>query len=191
MRASLLAMATTSTLRGARASSAFIHPPIANDLALCASLPHVLHGSALAEIDVAALTDAEQLRLAAGGVLSRHQAEPCREVSPLAECCAVADGGNDGCRDDRANARDLTDAATTSITSAICSSLSVSSSICCSTVFHSSHSSRSGYASRCKSVIRVLENICHPGLQLRRLLREDHAAFQQKGAYLVDDCRAT
>lgn len=36
----------------------------------------------------------------------------------------------------------------------------------------------------------VLENIGHRGLQLRRLLRKDHAALKQKGAYLVDDCGA-
>jgi hypothetical protein len=32
---------------------------------------------------------------AARRILTRNKAEPCREISPPAECSAVADGGND------------------------------------------------------------------------------------------------
>jgi hypothetical protein len=52
----------------------------------------------LARVDVASLTDAEQLRLTAGRILARHDAEPCRELSTLAKGDAVTDGSNDGCR---------------------------------------------------------------------------------------------
>jgi hypothetical protein len=38
----------------------------------------------LTQIDVAALTDAKQLRLATGRVLPRHKAKPRCKVSPLA-----------------------------------------------------------------------------------------------------------
>ena len=63
------------------------------------------HGSSctmdqhLTQIDVAPLADAEQLRLASGGVLAWHDTKPCCEVSPLTKCRAVADRGNDGGRD--------------------------------------------------------------------------------------------
>ena len=69
----------------------------------------------LTQVDVAALADAQQLGLTARRVLSRNEAEPRCEVSSLAERCAVADGGNDGRRDDRSDAWDLADAAATRI----------------------------------------------------------------------------
>ena len=81
------------------------------------------HGSScamnqhLAQIDVPPLADAEQLRLASGGVLAWHDTKPCCEVSPLAECRSVADRGNDGGRDDGSDARDLTDTTLTQGTS--------------------------------------------------------------------------
>lgn len=34
------------------------------------------------EIDIAAFTYAEQFLLASGGVLPRHDADPCREIAP-------------------------------------------------------------------------------------------------------------
>jgi len=49
----------------------------------------------LAQVDVAALADAQKLGLAAGRVLPWNESEPRREVSPLAERCAVADSRND------------------------------------------------------------------------------------------------
>jgi len=61
----------------------------------------------LAEVDVAALADAQQLHLAARVVLPRNKPEPCCEVSPLAERSAVPNGSNDGCSEDGADARDL------------------------------------------------------------------------------------
>ena len=64
----------------------------------------------LAQIDVASLADAEQLRLASGGVLARYDTEPCCEVSSLAEGRAVADRGNNGGRHHGSDAWDLTDA---------------------------------------------------------------------------------
>jgi hypothetical protein len=64
----------------------------------------------LAQISVAELADAEQLRLATSRVLPWDEAEPRREVSPLAKCCAVTDGGDDRCRNDRTDTRYLPDA---------------------------------------------------------------------------------
>ena len=63
----------------------------------------------LAQIDVPRLLNAEQLRLASGEVLAWHDTKPCCEVSPLTECRAVTDRGNDGGRDDGSDGRDLTD----------------------------------------------------------------------------------
>jgi len=71
----------------------------------------------LAEIDVATLADAKQLRLASGGILPRHDTEPCSEVSPLTEGSAVADGGNDGRGHDRSNAWYLANAGATRVCS--------------------------------------------------------------------------
>jgi hypothetical protein len=44
------------------------------------------------QLDVAPLTDAEQLRLTAGRVLRWHDAKPCCELSTLAKCSTVTDG---------------------------------------------------------------------------------------------------
>ena len=49
------------------------------------------------QIGVASLADAIQLCVAAGRVLSRYEAEPGCELSPLVECGSVADRG-DRCR---------------------------------------------------------------------------------------------
>ena len=104
------------------------------------------HGSSctmdqnLAQIDVAPLADAEQLRLASGGILPWHDAKPCCEVSPLTKGSSVADSRDDGCCHDRSDAWDLTDASATRVCSGDPFQLMVSSSICCSTVFHSLHS---------------------------------------------------
>ena len=114
MRASLLAMATTTTFFGARASSASSHAPIVrldpclirNTAARCPV------DEDLAEVDVAALADAEQLRLAAGRILSWHDTEPSSKVTALSKGRAVADGGNDSRGHDRPDARNLPDAGT-------------------------------------------------------------------------------
>ena len=46
----------------------------------------------LAQVAVAALADAQHLRLAAGGVLARSQTKPGRQVPPSRESAAVAYG---------------------------------------------------------------------------------------------------
>jgi len=46
----------------------------------------------LAEVDVAALADAQQLGLTVRGVLPWNKPEPCCKVSSLAECCSDPDG---------------------------------------------------------------------------------------------------
>ena len=48
----------------------------------------------LAQVAVAPLADAEQLRLASGGILPWHNAQPGGELPALAERCAVADRRN-------------------------------------------------------------------------------------------------
>jgi hypothetical protein len=71
----------------------------------------------LAQIDVAPLTDAEQLRLASGGILPRQDAEPCSEISPLTESSSVADSRDDGCRHDRSDTWDLANPSATCVCS--------------------------------------------------------------------------
>ncbi len=71
----------------------------------------------LAQIDVPPLADAEQLRLASGGILPWHETEPCCEVSPLTESSSVADSRDNGCCHDRSDAWDLTDASATRVCS--------------------------------------------------------------------------
>ena len=49
------------------------------------------------EICVAAFTDSQQPRFTAGGVLFRHQSQPCCEIASLGKGSSVADSG-DQCR---------------------------------------------------------------------------------------------
>ena len=64
----------------------------------------------LPQVDVAAFTDAEQLRLTSGRVLAWHNAQPRGEVPALAECCAVADGGKaQAAQDDKSKLLGITD----------------------------------------------------------------------------------
>jgi hypothetical protein len=65
--------------------------------------------------DVAALADIQQLRLAAGRLLMRNEAEPRGEVSLFTERCVVTDGCDDRGRNDGTDTWDLTDAAATCI----------------------------------------------------------------------------
>ena len=44
-----------------------------------------------AQVEVAALAEAQQPRLAAGGHLLRHQTKPCRQVASTPECLGVTD----------------------------------------------------------------------------------------------------
>ncbi len=69
----------------------------------------------LTQVDVAALADAQQLGLASCRVLPWNESEPRCEVSSLAECRTVADGGNDSRRNDGADAGDLLDTAATRV----------------------------------------------------------------------------
>src|SRR6202046_3710600 len=59
-----------------------------------------------AQVFVAALADPEQLWLAAGRELTGNQAEPRSEIAPALEALSLADGGDKGGWDDRANAWD-------------------------------------------------------------------------------------
>jgi len=59
-----------------------------------------------AQVFVAALADTEQLRLAAGGELSRDQTEPCGEIAPTHEALRLTNGGDKGGGDDRADPGD-------------------------------------------------------------------------------------
>src|SRR6202044_3632655 len=59
-----------------------------------------------AQVFVAALADPEQLRLAAGRELTGNQAEPRGEIAPALEALSLADGGDKGGCDDRADAWD-------------------------------------------------------------------------------------
>src|SRR6201993_1212449 len=58
------------------------------------------------QIDIAALAHAEQLLLAPGGVLPRHDANPGREVASAAEGSPVADGGHSCCGDQMGQSRE-------------------------------------------------------------------------------------
>ena len=69
----------------------------------------------LAQVRVAALADSIQPRLATGRMLLRQQPHPGRELPPLAEGCAVTDGGHDRGCNQRSDARDLPQSPTRSI----------------------------------------------------------------------------
>src|SRR6266568_9452176 len=101
MRASLLAIATTTLLRGARWASRCTHCPNPSVSYLTRSstarAPWNQHAT---QIDVATLADAEQLLLAPGGVLPWHHANPGGEVASPAKGSPVADGGH-GCGGDQ------------------------------------------------------------------------------------------
>src|SRR5262245_55483151 len=47
-----------------------------------------------AQINVTALTDPQQCRFAAAGMLSRHQSKPRRHLPPVVEAPCVGDGGH-------------------------------------------------------------------------------------------------
>src|SRR5262249_34129578 len=47
-----------------------------------------------AQIDVTTLTDPQQCRFAAAGMLSRHQSDPRRHLPPVVEAPCVSDGGH-------------------------------------------------------------------------------------------------
>ena len=64
----------------------------------------------LAEVHVAALADAEQLRLASGRVLAWDDAEPRSKVPAPTKGGAVADRRDDGRRHNRPDPGNLTDA---------------------------------------------------------------------------------
>ncbi len=108
--------------------------------------PDAQHGSSgamnqdLAKVDVASLTDAEQLGLASGRVLPRHNAQPRCELPALAKGSARADGSNDGCRNHRPDTRDLPDTGTAGVRSRNALQFVVELFTCRSTVFHSSQS---------------------------------------------------
>src|ERR1700735_4682219 len=59
-----------------------------------------------AQVFVAALADPEQLRLAASCELTGNQAEPRGEIAPALEALSLANGGDKGGCDDRADAWD-------------------------------------------------------------------------------------
>ena len=59
------------------------------------------------EIGIATFTNAPKHGLAARGMLPRHQPEPRGEIAPLRKRRAVADGGDEGRRRERADARHL------------------------------------------------------------------------------------
>src|SRR5260370_38045836 len=59
------------------------------------------------QIGIAALSDAQQFRIASGGVLSWDQAQPGGEVASFYECRSVSDGGYRGGRHQRPHSRDL------------------------------------------------------------------------------------
>jgi hypothetical protein len=116
IRASLLAMATTNDVLGCPRVECIEPSPDGCSVALDPE-----HDSSctmnqdLAEVHVAPLTDAEQLRLTAGGVLTWHDAEPCCELSPLAKCSTVPDGRHDCRCHDRPDPGNLADAGTLGI----------------------------------------------------------------------------
>ncbi len=58
------------------------------------------------KVGVSALADLEQPRLAAGGILTGHQAKPRGEISTSGERQAIADGCDQGGGDDNADAGD-------------------------------------------------------------------------------------
>ena len=111
MRANLLAIATTTTFFGARASSASSQAPIGARSGLIrnttARAPWM---RILRKYKVAAFADAEQSRLASSRILSWHDSQPRGKVASLPKSCAVADGSDDGRGHNRPDPWNLPDA---------------------------------------------------------------------------------
>ena len=192
MRASLFAMATTTTFLGALASSAIQPGSDGGSISLDPQAQLLVRlDQDLAQIDVAALADAEQLRLASGGILSWHDSEPCCEVSPLMEGSSVADSRDDGCCYDRSDAWDLTDASAPRVCSGDPLQLrgEFFDLLFDCLPLTPQHVDEIAHL-WCQVCFRVLEDVRHGGLQLRWRLRKHHPSFEQEGPQLVDDGRA-
>ena len=105
--ASLLAKATTATLRWARPNSAFAHRPSGVSRSAtkggAARAPWI---GCFAEICVAALADPEQLRFAAGGELPWNQPEPGGEITTALKALRSPDRGDKRRCDERADPGD-------------------------------------------------------------------------------------
>jgi len=135
----------------------------------------------LAQINVASLADAEELRLASCGVLSWHNAEPCCEVPSLAEGRSVADRGHDGRRYDGSDAWDLTNACAACVGSGDAFQLFGK---LLDLVLHCLPLTPQ-YVDEvahlwCQVRIGVLEDVGHGGLELRWRLCKYHASFEQE-----------
>lgn len=61
------------------------------------------------QVCVAASADAVQAALTAGGILSRHEAQPGGQMPAVAKLLGVADRNDNGRGGERANTRDLCD----------------------------------------------------------------------------------
>src|ERR1700684_4602637 len=132
----------------------------------------------LAEVYVSALTDAEELCLAAGRVLTRHDAEPSCELSTLAKGGSVADGSDDGRRYHWADAGDLSDARAACIRSRDPFQLIVQ---LFDLLFNKlplapEHVDQVAHLRR-QIRFCVLQDVRHAGLELRWRLGKHHTAF--------------
>src|SRR6202007_2614802 len=135
----------------------------------------------LAQVMVASLTDAGQLRLAAGRVLLRHQAHPRSELSSLAKCSSVADRGNDRGCDQRADARDLSEPRACRITRGDPLYFLVQiNQLLFKILPLVPNQSQQVAHTRSEIFLGVLEDLGHALAQPGRALREHQAAFQQE-----------
>ena len=141
----------------------------------------------LAQVDVAALADTQKVRLASGGVLTRHDAKPGGELPALMESGSVADRGNDRCSHNGPDARNLSDAGAASIGCAVPFQLIVQifELLLDQLLLTPEHVDQVAHP-RSQVGFGVLKNIAHGSLQLGWRLREHQATFQKKGANLVD-----
>ena len=100
----MLAKATIATLRWARFISSFAHLPSGVSRSTIGQCRARSMDQLSAQVFVAALADTEQLRLAAGRELTGNQAEPRGEIALALALSALADRGDKGGCDDRADA---------------------------------------------------------------------------------------
>ena len=129
----------------------------------------------LAEVYVATLTDAEQLRLTSGRVLAWQDPQPCWEVPALAECGAVADRCDDGCGYNRPNPGNLTDACASCIVGR--DTLKFFNLLLNKPPLTPQHVDQVAHL-WCQLCLGVLQDLCHRGLESRWLMRIHHAAFE-------------
>jgi len=144
------------------------------------------------QIRIAPLAHAEQLLLASGGVLSRYDAQPSREVASPPKRRAIADGSHGCGRDQRAEAGNLakTPAQRILLPDAL-DRLGDRLNINLHLLPLLPQTIQQPAQARAQVLLSIFDNRGQVLAQVDGPRREREAAFQQKAADLVDQCGAT